>query len=61
MRTEHNYTPNQLWVLGMLQARDEDPENPIVQDVVENDCEVSLHSTFNYVATPCCAPDACDV
>ena len=43
LRTERHYTPNQLWVLGMLSAREEDPTNPIVQEVVGTNQEASCN------------------
>ena len=40
-RTEHNRTPHQLWILGMLQARIDDPTGPVIQEVSEIGSEVS--------------------
>ena len=40
IRTAHNRTPNQLWILGMCQACEEDPTNGAVQGVADIGVEV---------------------
>ena len=57
LRTERHYTPNQLWVLGMLSA--EDPTNPIVQEVVgtnqEASCNVHIYMYKHVYGTHVCS------
>ena len=47
IRTAHNQTPNQLWILGMCQARTANPEDsPAVQGLSHIDTEVSNSTLY---------------
>ena len=41
IRTAHNRTPTQLWILGMCQAHTANPDSPAVQGLSHIDTEVS--------------------
>ena len=44
LRTEHNHTPHQLWILGMQRACSEDPTDSVVQGILDTDEVSHIHA-----------------